>query len=100
MAVLPDKHLLPCGKNLFKKLQKGFGLVDPAALKILATLCEASDRAQGCREVIDREGLTVTDRFGQVRPHPLLSSERDARAQVLQAFKVLGLEIEKENNDE
>jgi P27 family predicted phage terminase small subunit len=89
----PPKHLSTAGRRLFSDLSKNYRINDPAGLKILTTLCEASDRAKSCREVIDREGVTVTDKFGQTKPHPLLAAERDSRAQILQAFKVLGLDV-------
>ena len=34
------------------------------------------------------------DRFGQVKSHPLLSVERDSRAQYLAALKALNLDLE------
>ncbi len=67
---------------------------DTAGLKILRGLFEASDRAEGCRERIERDGLTVTDKFGQTKPHPLLAIERDSRAAVLAGLKALNLDIE------
>jgi len=37
--------------------------------------------------------MTVTDKFGQVKVHPLCSVERDARAAWLQAIKLLNLDL-------
>jgi glutathione S-transferase len=36
----------------------------------------------------------MADRFGQPKPHPLLATERDARAQFLAALKALNLDLE------
>lgn len=63
------------------------------AAAVLLTALEAHGRARQCRETIDREGLTVTGRDNQVKPHPLLAAERDARAQWLAGVKALGLEL-------
>jgi len=35
----------------------------------------------------------VIDRFGAIKPHPLLPAERDSRAQWLQALKILNLKL-------
>ncbi len=54
---------------------------------------EAHQRARECREQIDRDGLTIEGRDGQVKVHPLVAAERDARAAWLSAIKALGLEL-------
>lgn len=45
----------------------------------LQLACEAWERAQAAREVLDREGLTVPGREGGIRLHPCVAIERDAR---------------------
>jgi hypothetical protein len=42
---------------------------------------------------IDRDGETVVDRWKQTKAHPLLSSERDARAQFVQGVRALGFDL-------
>jgi hypothetical protein len=37
--------------------------------------------------------MTFKDRFGQVKVHPLLPSERDARAAFISAMRALNLNI-------
>jgi P27 family predicted phage terminase small subunit len=93
MKITPPKHLSPDGRRLFSALQRDYHIADPAGVKILTTLCEASDRTRSCREVIEAEGVTIRDKWNQTKPHPLLAAERDSRAQILQAFKVLGLDV-------
>lgn len=46
------------------------------------------------QEAIRAEGMTVLDRFGQRKAHPLLPAERDARAQMLAALRALNLDVE------
>ena len=43
---------------------------------------------------IDRDGETIKDRFDQVKAHPALVAEKDARSQMLAALKQLRLDIE------
>jgi P27 family predicted phage terminase small subunit len=81
------------GKALWTKLQAGYGVVDPAGLAVIEQAAKAIDRLEECRRAIARDGVTTTDRWGQVKPHPLLASERDARAGVLAAIRQLGAEV-------
>jgi phage terminase small subunit len=43
---------------------------------------------------IENDGQMITDRFGQMKPHPLLATERNARGQMLAALKQLELDFE------
>lgn len=67
---------------------------DQAGLLLLQTALEAFDRMKAAQERINADGEAVTDRFGQIKPHPLLPAERDARAQMLAALKQLNLDLE------
>jgi phage terminase small subunit len=54
---------------------------------------EAWDRAQGAREQLEREGLTVPT-GGGIRPHPCIAIERDARLAVARLVRELDLDAE------
>lgn len=43
--------------------------------------CEAHDRADAARKILDEEGLTFSDRFGQPRARPEANIEVLSRAQ-------------------
>ena len=81
-----------------KKLKKGileeYSIDDAAGLRILETACEAFDRMRAAQKAIQQDGMTVADRWNQIKAHPLCSVERDARAQFLAALKALNLDIE------
>jgi phage terminase small subunit len=47
---------------------------------LVVAAAEAWDRAQQARRSIARHGAYLEDRFGQLRPHPGINVERDARA--------------------
>lgn len=64
----------------------------PHQLEILRRACEASDRADEARRLLETEGLTLQDRFGQVKPHPAAAIERDSRAALSQLLRELALE--------
>ena len=73
----PD-HLKPATREWWQSVLRDWAL-EPHHVRLLTLAGESWDRAQEAREVIDADGLTVTDRFDQLRPHPLLAVERDNR---------------------
>lgn len=87
-------HLSKDGKNWYKKIATEYAIDDDAGLLLLQTAMEAFDRMKAAARRIDKDGEAVMDRFNQVKPHPLLPAERDARAQMLSALKQLNLDIE------
>lgn len=93
-TIRPPGHLSKEAKQIWKKLTEEYGISDNGGKEILRAGLEAFDRAQKARENIDRVGLLVKDRFGAVKPHPLISCERDARAAYLQALRQLNFDIE------
>lgn len=50
--------------------------------------------AEQCRRLVDREGVTVADRFGQIRVHPALVEERQQRDLCRRAISNLGFDAE------
>jgi hypothetical protein len=66
---------------------------DAAALSLLATALAAHGRARRCREIIDTAGEVTSDRFGQIRQHPLLPAERGAQSVFVAAMKSLNLSL-------
>ena len=54
----------------------------------------AYDRAEAARALLERDGITILDRWGQVKPHPAAAIERDARSGLLAALRALNLDVE------
>jgi len=90
----PPTTLSDPSKALWAAVLKDWSIDDAAHLKILEQGLLALDRAESCRRQIDEDGETLTDRFGQKKPHPLLAAERDSRAAFLAGMKSLGLDPE------
>jgi P27 family predicted phage terminase small subunit len=61
-------------------------------IKLLQLACEAWDRAQGARAVVAKQGLTVTNARGDVKAHPLIAVERDARTLFARLIRELDLD--------
>ena len=88
------KHLSKDARDWWTKIQDEYGINDNAGKLLLQTALEAFDRMKSAANRINKDGAAVEDRFGQVKPHPLLPAERDARSQMLLALKQLNLDIE------
>ncbi len=89
----PPAHLEPVEQAMWLAFLAGHTFDDAASLAMLRTALEAHQRARRCREQIDRDGEAIKDRFGQLKPHPLLAAERDARAAFLSAMRALNLDL-------
>lgn len=92
--VRPPAGLSVEAKGRWREVVAEYQIADAAGLQILATYCEAFDRMRGAQRRIKAEGQTFKDRFGQLRSHPLLVVERDARAAMLQALRAMNLDVE------
>jgi P27 family predicted phage terminase small subunit len=89
----PPDHLGEPERRIWADAHADYSLATNISTAVLATALEAHQRARECREVILADGATVSGRDGQVRAHPLLAVERDARAAWLAGIKALGLEL-------
>ena len=61
---------------------------------MLASACQALDRAERCREAIDNEGEMIRTKAAGPRDHPLLKHELAARSFVVRTLQRLGLNME------
>ena len=93
VLLAPPADLGATGKALWLKLAGAYKVDDEHGQTVLALACRAADREQACRRQIEHDGVSVRDKWNQVKPHPLLAAERDARSQVLAALRALSLPI-------
>jgi len=90
----PPKHLSAEAKRWWRSLMDEYQIDDPGGLLLLQTGLEAFDRMRSAQDAIKQDGQTVVDRFGQPKGHPMLTVERDARAQLCSCLKSLNLDLE------
>jgi len=88
------KHLTKEARQWWEKITNEYDITDQAGRLLLQTAMEAHDRLKQAQAAIKRDGATVKDRFDQDKPHPLLTTERDARSQMMAALKALNLDLE------
>ena len=92
-VIKAPKHLKPDTGKWFKSVIKDYEL-EPHHIRLLTLAGEAWDRCQEAREIVDKEGLTAKDRFGQLRQHPAISIERDCRIAFARLLRELNLDVE------
>lgn len=90
----PPKGLSREACRWWRRLSGEYEIGDDAGRLILATALEAFDRMREAQAILAADGLSIKDRFGQVKAHPICVVERDSRAQMLAALKALNLDIE------
>jgi len=94
----PPAGLCPASRALWLRLQREYGITDSGGLALLELAAQAYRRLVEARGILDAQGLTITNHRGEVRAHPLVTVERDARIAVVATLKQLGLELEPVNH--
>jgi P27 family predicted phage terminase small subunit len=89
---LPD-HLSKEAKRWWASVVADYEL-EPHHLHLLQAACEAWDRCQQAREVVSREGITFRTANGDVRTHPAVTIEKDARIVFARLVRELDLDAE------
>jgi hypothetical protein len=89
-----DGKLCFKARKLQKALKKEFAIDDVAGKAILEKLGQCENTINICEGRLAKEGLTITDKFGQLKPHPLAAILRDARAQFIACIKALNIDLE------
>jgi P27 family predicted phage terminase small subunit len=86
----PPDHLSRRSKAFWRKIVARYEL-QTEHLEVLRKALEASDRADEAGEVLRRDGLTIEDRYGTIKPHPATSVELHNRAAFLKFIEALKL---------
>ena len=90
----PPATLSAAGRKWWQRIQQEYQITSSGGLLVLTAASEAFDRMKEAQAVISKEGLTVTDRHGQIKVHPCTQIERDSRSQLLAALRALSLDLE------
>ena len=87
----PPAHLTEGSRRFWTSIRGTWQVDDPVALELLTRLCQARDRLDQARVLLDREGLTTTDRYGQTKSHPAVTVETASRIAVSRLLRELEL---------
>jgi len=88
----PPAHLKAAGRQLWRRILADFELSEHHHLVLLQTACEAMDRLTEARELIDKAGLTVLDRYEVPKLHPAISVEQVSRQALIRCLRELSLD--------
>ena len=89
----PPAHLSDAAKKWWRKITAEFLFDTPDSVMVLELVMECFDRQRAARELVDKEGPIILDRFGQKKQHPATIVERDAKMAMLRALRQLGLDV-------
>ena len=92
-APTPPKHLSDRAKSWWKSVHASFELEEHHC-HLLRLACESLDRCEEAREILAREGITFRDDRGNVRAHPAVAIEKDARIAAARLIRELDLDVE------
>lgn len=90
----PPSHLSKEAAEQWIALTGEYDITDPAGLLLLQTSLEAFDRMREAQGLIAKHGAVTFDNKNQLRTNPATVIERDSRASVLAALKMLNLDVE------
>jgi len=85
------KHLRKPTQTWVKSVLSDYDL-EEHHFKILLSAAESWDRICAAREIVDAQGLTYTDRFGQPKARPEVAIERDSRIGFARLIRELALD--------
>ena len=92
-SIRAPRHLTAATRRFYERIAADY-VLELHHLRLLQLLCEAWDRGQEARRILDQEGLVVEDDKMGKRPHPAVSIERDARTAVARLLRELNLSEE------
>jgi P27 family predicted phage terminase small subunit len=86
------QHLSREAKALWRRLHEEWFIPEAGSVAILIVALESFDRCQSARRTLAADGLTIRDKFGQLKIHPLCSVARDAEAGFRAALRQIGID--------
>jgi hypothetical protein len=90
----PPRALGNHGMSLWNRITSEYAIEDAAGREMLTLGCQALDRAESLRALIDRDGEVTVTRNGFAKEHPALRAELASRAFVAKMLLRLGLDVE------
>jgi phage terminase small subunit len=88
----PPAHLSEASAQWWADVVRHYEM-DSHHILLLTAAAEELDTAMQARQVVEAAGLTVLDRFGQSKPHPMLDVARQARNSFRLLVRELGLDV-------
>jgi P27 family predicted phage terminase small subunit len=90
----PPKGLSSEARKFWKSIVDEYDINDPAGLRLLQRACEALGRLRNAQTFLKKDGEVISDKKGSVKAHPAVKIEEGAHKQMLDALKMLNLDLE------
>src|SRR5580765_6570242 len=84
------KHLRAEGRRLFVESSTAYVIEDEHHVAQLTLACEHRDRAEAARVVVDKLGMTYTDRRGVIRARPEVLIQKESTIVCSRLLRELG----------
>ena len=91
--VVAPRHLSAAARRWWADVAAEYEL-ESHHLKLLTMAAEAWDRCCDARRILDKEGMTFYDRFGQPKSRPEIAIERDSRVAFARLLRELTLDAD------
>jgi hypothetical protein len=88
------RKLGPHGQHMWDEITTDYDIGDSGGIQLLTLACQALDRAEKIRSIIDKQGELIQNRVGNWREHPGLKAELANRAFIVRTLTRLGLSFE------
>jgi phage terminase small subunit len=88
----PPQHLQPATRSWWASVARDYQL-EPHHYRLLTLAAQSWDRGEQARELLARDGLTVVDDRRNVRAHPAVQIEKDARIAFARLIRELDLDV-------
>jgi hypothetical protein len=89
----PPRQLGTHGMKLWRSITSDYDVTDAGGIEMLAQACQALDRAEALRAVIEKDGEIIRTKAG-LKDHPALKHELANRSFVVRTLQRLGLDVE------
>ncbi len=86
--------LPPEPRAFYDRVRREWSIGDGVGELSLLTAAQSLSRLRQAQELLKRDGLVTLDRFGQSKLHPATVLERESRAGLISALKLLNLDLE------
>ncbi len=84
---------LGASRKLWRAIVFEFEGFEPHHFSLLQLVCETWDKILEAREVLKKDGVFFTDRYGQPREHPAADAERKNKQIFMRLVRELGLDL-------
>jgi len=80
--------------KLLREIERDYCVSDPAGLIYINQAREALKRMRQAQIALERDGISVVDRYGQIKMHPAATVEKNSRLAMFKALAALHLDVE------